>query len=120
MKVFNNFILSYSKINDSFLLIPRPFVNDIYDIIQEFNEDNTELKNGVIFMDLQTIVGNRKKKYVSFEIINYKIKRNSKTVFNDTNIQMELENLKLNFYKQINKDNLYDLIIKQSCRQPLN
>lgn len=110
MKSYNNFILSKSAINNSYLLIPHPFIHDIYDIIQEFNENNDEIMQGFVFMDLQTIVGNRKKKYVLYEILNYKIERNSKTVFSDIRIQNELENLKRDFYKKINNNTLSNLM----------
>src|SRR5699024_6428199 len=92
----------------------QPYVNDIYDIIQEFNEDNNEIKHGFIYMDLQTIVGNRKKKYVSYEISEYKIIRKSKSIFSDVSIQNELQNLKSKFYKRLNSKTLNNLIILNS------
>lgn len=118
MKRFNNFILSKSRNDNSFLLIPQPYVNDIYNIIQEFNEENNKIKYGFIHMDLQIIVGNRKKKYVSYEISDYKIIRNSKMVFSDVSIQNELQDLKSKFYKQLHVKTLKNLLILNS-EQPL-
>lgn len=120
MNDFNNFILSKGEINDSYLLVPNPFINDVYDIIIEFNKKNSEIKQGLVFMDLQTIVGNRKKKFVSYEVLNYKIQRNSKTMFSDISIQNELKELKVNFYKKINHNTLSGLIKVNSQQQLLN
>lgn len=110
MKKYNNFILSESKIENFFLLIPRPYVNDIYDIVQEFNEENSEIKHGFIYMDLQIIVGTRKKRYASYVISDYKIIRNTKKIFSDVSIQKELQDLKLKLYKQLNNKALEDII----------
>ncbi|MCJ0933016.1 hypothetical protein MST22_17835 [Virgibacillus halodenitrificans] len=101
MRKFETFAIKESSIEGIYLLVPHPFTSDIYDIIEEFNGSNLEIKTGKVLMDLQTIVGNRKEKYVLLEIINFKLVRKKiKVYFNVTN---ELNLLKNDYYSKLDK-----------------
>lgn len=75
MKKFKNFAIKKNKSKDMYLLVPHPFTLDLYDIIKEFNKYNEEINKGFVLIDLETIIGNRKGKFVLLNIIDFKLIR---------------------------------------------
>ena len=101
MKTFKMFAIKKATVMGKYLIIPHPFITDIEEIIEEFNEFNNSIEKGCLILDIERIIGNRKGRYISLKVENYMIDRSTKediTAFID-----ELEQFKIEYYSTLSE-----------------
>lgn len=99
MMTFENFAIKEGRNPNEFLIIPHPSVKNFADVLNEFNQYNFFLEKGIIYTDIEGIIGDHPERYECYEIKKIMMKPGLKS-FSDIRKE-DLKILKKEYYNSL-------------------